>query len=170
MERVSPSTWRQPLAKKDRLEELYEENAVAILRLAYLLVSDREVAEELTQEAFIRSFSRFSDLRSEQAFGFYLRRTVVNLSRNHYRRSALERRYAASNPLPYLQRPPEIEEREALLGAVRRLPIRQKTVVVLRYFEDLSEAQTAELMDTSVAAVKSMLQRALRTLREEEME
>jgi RNA polymerase sigma-70 factor (sigma-E family) len=141
-----------------------------LLGFAYLLVGDRAIAQELTQEAFIRSFARFRDLHSERALGLYLRRTLVNLSRNHFRRAALERRLGSIPGPTAVQRSPDVDEHLTLVHAVRRLPPRQRTVIVLRYFEDMTEAQMAEVMDTSIPAIKSLLQRALRRLREEGVE
>src|SRR6059058_2058925 len=76
-----------------RLGELYRRHAPDAVRLAYLLTGDRALAEDLAQEAFVRMFGRFRDLRNPDAFGAYLRKTVVNLSRSHFRRAKVERAY-----------------------------------------------------------------------------
>src|SRR5207302_804336 len=68
-----------------RLGELYRRHAPDAARLGYLLTGDRVLAEDLVQEAFVRMFGRFRDLRNPDAFGAYLRKTVVNLSRSHFR-------------------------------------------------------------------------------------
>src|SRR2546423_15355559 len=78
-----------------RLGELYRRHAPEAVRLAYLLTGDRALAEDLMQEAFVRGFGRFRDLRNPDAFGAYLRPTIVNLSRSHFRRAKVERAYVA---------------------------------------------------------------------------
>src|SRR5437588_487857 len=80
---------------RGRLGELYARHAPDAARLAYLLTGDRALAEDLVQEAFVRMFGRFRDLRNPEAFGAYLRKTVVNLSRSHFRRLKVERAYTA---------------------------------------------------------------------------
>lgn len=96
-------------------------------------------------------------------------RTVVNLHTSRVRRLRVERRYldrerGAPSPTAH---PPDVEGRDEIWHALERLPSRQRAVVVLRYFEDRSEQQTADLMRCSVAAVKSMTARAMQTLRRE---
>src|SRR3954452_23142300 len=73
-----------------RLEDLYVQDAPAALRLAYFLTGDRELAEDLVQEAFVRMAGRFSHLREPDLVPVYLRRTVVNLYTSHLRRRRVE--------------------------------------------------------------------------------
>ena len=86
-----------------RLEEMYVRFAPGGIRLAYLMTGDRAIAEDLVQEAFIRFVGRLHPLRDPGAFDAYLRRTVINLSKNYFRRRALERsdlERQASQPRP----------------------------------------------------------------------
>ena len=76
-----------------RLADLYVRHLASARRLAYLVTGDRALAEDLVQDAFLRMFGRFQDLRDPGAFEAYLRRTVVNLSRKHFRRRKVERAY-----------------------------------------------------------------------------
>src|SRR5437763_1650463 len=76
-----------------RLEDLYLRHAPDARRLAFLMTGDRSLAEDLTQEAFARMVGRLVHLRDREAFGAYLRQTVVNLCRMHFRRRQLERAY-----------------------------------------------------------------------------
>src|SRR6266516_2559329 len=76
-----------------RLAEVYVRSAPAGFRLAYLLTGDRALAEDLVQEAFLRFVGRLHHLRGPEAFDAYLRRTIVNLSKDVFRRRALERSY-----------------------------------------------------------------------------
>jgi RNA polymerase sigma-70 factor (sigma-E family) len=152
-----------------RLARLYGQHAADAIRLAYLMTGDRALAEDLVQEAFVRLAGRFRDLRNPDAFQWYLRRTVVNLARSHFRHLRVERRYAeeagrapASGP-----EPPDPGERQALWQALLTLPERQRTAIVLRYYEDLSEAQTAEVMRCPVGTVKSLVSRGMERLRDQ---
>jgi RNA polymerase sigma factor (sigma-70 family) len=76
-----------------RLEELYERHAADAVRLAYLVTSDRELARDIAQDAFVRVAGRFRHLRYPDAFDAYLRRTVVNLCLSHFRHQRVEREY-----------------------------------------------------------------------------
>lgn len=137
------------------------------MRFAYLITGNREQSRDLVQDAFIRVFARFGDLRTPDSFHYYLRRTIVNLARDGSRRRAVERRALvalqsdedAVNSFDY-------EGRDELWVALMTLPVRQRAVLVLRYFDDLSERQTAQLMGCSVSAVKALAARGLETLRE----
>ncbi len=147
------------------LGDLYVRHAPEALRLAYLLTGNRGLAEDLVQDAFVRVAGRMLHLRSPDGFHAYLRTTVVNLSRSHYRRRAVERRYAEQQPRPDAVQAHDLSEKDRMRAALMALPIRQRTAVVLRYYEDLSEAQTAELMRCRPSAVKSLVARAMTTLR-----
>lgn len=156
--------------RERQLAELYEAHALRALRLAYVLTGVREVAEDLVQEAFLRAFGRLDTLREEQAFPGYLRQTVLNLARAHFRRRRIERlavrRHALlAGSLQGVQ--PDVEQREGLWRGLQRLPYRQRAALVLRYYEDLSEGETAQVLGTSVAAIKALVSRGTRRLRAE---
>jgi RNA polymerase sigma-70 factor (sigma-E family) len=155
-------------ARVAKLEMLYDAHVRGATRLAFLLTGDQHLAEDLAQDAFVRVAGRFHDLRNADAFGAYLRRTVVNLSRGYFRRLKVERSYLdrersraarASNELP------DIAGRDEVLRALGELPVRQRAAIVLRYYEDLTEQQTADALGCSVAAVKSLANRAMASLR-----
>lgn len=147
------------------LAALYARHAPEALRLAYLLTGDRELAEDLVQDAFVRLAGRLLHVRDPGGFHAYLRTTMVNLTRSHFRRAGVERRYAERQPPIAPVRGPDVADREELRSALMALPIRQRTAVVLRYYEDLSESQTAELMRCRPAAVKSLVARGMESLR-----
>lgn len=149
--------------RRASFEELYAIHAPDARRVAYLLIGDRSYAEDLVQDAFVRVLGRFGELRNPDSFRNYLMRTVVSLSKNHFRRRALESRHATA---PQVVAAP-VERDDELLDALRKLPERQRAALVLRYCEDLSEYQAAEIMQTSVKAVKSLVTRGLAALREE---
>jgi RNA polymerase sigma factor (sigma-70 family) len=129
------------------------------VRLARLLTDSTPVAEEMVQEAFIR-FARSPGRKDEPAA--YLRVIVVNLCRSQQRRKLIERRMTPRAPL--LSGIPEIDETWDL---VRRLPFRQRAVLMLRYYEDLSEADIARVLNCRPGTVKSALHRGLAALREQ---
>jgi RNA polymerase sigma-70 factor (sigma-E family) len=149
-----------------RLAELYEAHAPDAARLAYLLTGDRALAEDLVHEAFVRLFGRFRELRNPDAFGAYLRTTVVNLARSHFRRRRVERAYLERQGRPD-PAPRDVSGREELWQALHRLRPRQRAAIVLRYYEDLTEAQTADVMGCAVGTVKSLVSRGVDRLRVE---
>ena len=153
-----------------RLAELYVRSAPAANRLAYLLTGDRGQAEDLVHDAFVRCVGRFGHLRAHEAFDAYLRRTIVNLHTSRLRRVRLEREYLATEAARVERGAsgsmPDVATREDLWRRLRTLPARQRAVLVLRYYEDLSEREAADAMRCSIAAVKSLTARATAALRE----
>jgi RNA polymerase sigma-70 factor (sigma-E family) len=153
--------------ERTTLEEFYLRSAPAGIRLAYLLTGDRQLAEDVVQDAFVRFVRRFRYLRDPGAFDAYLRRTIVNLVKNHTRRAILERahlRRIAGEPAR-IQTGSEIESFEAMRSALLGLPERQRAAIVLRYYEDLPEAEIADLLRCRPATVRSLISRGLRALR-----
>jgi len=152
-----------------RIGELYLGHADSAVRLAYLLTGNRDVAEDLVQDAFVRLAGRLVHLRDPGAFDTYLRKTVVNLANSYFRRRRIERRYelATRGAAPIGVPAHSVEDRQALAAALRKLPQRQRAALVLRFYEDQSEAQTADLIGCRPGTVKSLVSRALETLRKE---
>lgn len=156
-------------ASDSRLAQLYVRHAPDAVRLAYLLTGDHALAEDMVQEAFVRLAGRFADLRNPDAFTAYLRKTVVNLSRMHFRHRKVERMYlerAAAQPRIVVA-PPDVAEYDAMKSALLDLPERQRTALVLRFYEDLSEHDTAEMLGCRPGTVKSLVSRGLEALREQ---
>ena len=147
------------------LGDLYLQYAPDALRLAYLLTGDRGLAEDLVQDAFVKLAGRFVHLRSQPMFLAYLRTTVLNLARSHGRRKAVERRYTERIAPVSAVEGPDLSDRERLRDALMGLPLRQRTAVVLRYYEDLPEAEVADLMHLGQGAVRSLVARGMATLR-----
>jgi RNA polymerase sigma-70 factor (sigma-E family) len=147
------------------LAELYARHAGESLRLAYLLTGNGSLAEDLVQDAFVRLAGRLLHLRDPGGFHAYLRKTLVNLAKSHHRRRLVERRFIERQVEPAPIDGPDLSGREGMRRALMQLPVRQRTAVVLRYFEDLSEAQTADVMRCRPAAVKSLVFRGMTTLR-----
>jgi RNA polymerase sigma-70 factor (sigma-E family) len=155
----------------DTVEEEFREfvtaRSAALLRTAYLLAGDRAIAEDLLQTALTKTYLAWKRLGEIEAVEPYARRVLVNTATSWWRR-----RWHGERPtevLPERAAPDEIEqqlERDALWRHVQALPARQRAVLVLRFYEDLSEAQTAALLDISAGTVKSQTSRALNTLRQ----
>lgn len=160
---VEMSAWEE--MERPEAGELYHRYAPAALRFAYLLTGDIDLAHDLVQDAFVKLLARPRILNRHDAFDSYLRSTIMNLSRSRWRRVGLERRHRVRLRVDATGPERSYEERDALKIALATLPERQRCAVVLRYLEDLSEQQTAEIMNTSVPAVKSLVQRAMATLR-----
>jgi RNA polymerase sigma-70 factor (sigma-E family) len=162
-------TERRERTRVGRLGELYLRYADEATRLAYLLTGDRALAEDLVQDAFVRLAGRLAHLRDEGAFEAYLRRTVVNLSRSYFRRRKVERTYLQRHPPagPSAEAAPiaELGDRDALWRALAGLPQRQRAALVLRFYEDLSERQIADVLRCPIGTVKSLVSRGLSTLR-----
>jgi RNA polymerase sigma-70 factor (sigma-E family) len=150
-----------------RLEDLYVRNAPGALRLAYFLTGNRELAEDLVQEAFVRVAGRFRHLRMPDAFDAYLRRTIVNLYTSQLRRTKLERAYVArqgSDP-SIANESGDPATRDELWQALHTLPERQRAAIVLRFYEDLSEHQSAEVLGCSTGALNQLVVRGMAALR-----
>ena len=141
----------------------------AMVRLGYALSGDAGHAEDLAQAAFARAYASWGRVRRAGDPDAYVSRIVINEHRSRFRkhRVAEELRGDLADPA---DRPPQggpqgPEERQELLDALRALGPRQRAVVVLRYWLDLSEAETAAALNCSVGTVKSQASRALATLR-----
>jgi RNA polymerase sigma-70 factor (sigma-E family) len=153
-----------------RLGELYLRYADDATRLAYLLTGDRALAEDMVQDAFVRLAGRLAHLRDEGAFEPYLKRTVVNLARSHWRRRKVERAHlerTSSAPGADVRTEPDLGDRDALWHALAALPARQRTALVLRFYEDMSERRIAEVLGCRPGTVKSLVSRGLARLRAE---
>ncbi|GAA1964802.1 SigE family RNA polymerase sigma factor [Kitasatospora viridis] len=150
------------------LTELYHAHRLGLVRLAILLVDRQDIAEDVVQEAFAALFQKHGEQLEDvdNALG-YLRTSVVNGSR-----SVLRRRKTARDYVPPHEADAASAEDHALLNdehrrvvlALRELTDRQREVLVLRYYSDLSEAQIAEALGLSRGAVKSTASRALDAL------
>ncbi len=140
----------------------------ALLRTAYLVCGDRHQAEDVLQTALAKLYLSWDKVRDRGAIDAYVRRIVVNEATSAWRRP-WHRREQASERLPDTATHHDTYDlggSTALWEAVRSLPPRARAVVVLRYYEQLSEAETAEALGVSTGTVKSQANRALALLRE----
>ena len=155
------------VVERGSLSELYVAYAPDGIRLAFLLTGDRALAEDLVQDAFVRLVGRLRHLREPDAFWAYLRRTIVNLATSHFRHRQVERAYLvrlAAAPAADANDNDELDAtmHRVLLG----LPQRQRAAIVLRFYEDLSDVQTAAVLGCSPGTVRSLTSRGMQTLRE----
>ncbi|MYS79567.1 SigE family RNA polymerase sigma factor [Streptomyces sp. SID5474] len=150
------------------LTELYHAQRLGMVRLSILLVDDLGTAEDVVQDAFTALYRRFGEeLEDVDNALAYLRTSVVNLSRSVLRRRRTARAYVPPHE-PDASSPEDAvvlsEEHLRVLGAVQRLAPRQREVLVLRYWSDMTEAQIAETLGLSRGAVKSTASRAIDAL------
>jgi RNA polymerase sigma-70 factor (sigma-E family) len=150
------------------VEELYAAHYRRLVRLSVLLVRDLETAEEVVQDSFVAMHGRWRTLQEPDKGLAYLRQTVVNRSRSVLRHRGVQARYVA----PAVPDHPGADEhalvserRTAVLDALRELPARQREVLALRYYLDLSEADIAQTLGISRGAVKSHASRGVTALR-----
>lgn len=149
------------------LEDLYRAHRMRLVRLALLLVDEPATAEDVVQEAFTGLHRHWGNLRDTTAAVGYLRTAVVNGSRSVLRRRKTARDYTP--PHPVNARSAESlamlsSEHQAVVSALSQLPPRQREVLVLRYYGDMSEAEIAEVAGISKGTVKSTASRALDAL------
>lgn len=159
---------RRNADREGSLDALYRAHAPDALRLAYLLTGERALAEDLVQDAFVKVLARFHDIRNRDAFWWYLRRAVVNLARSQFRRRRVERAWLdRQRPGPSVVPFDEVGERDRLRRALMTLRPEQRAAIVLRYYEDLSEADTAQALGVALGTVKSLVSRGMERLRSE---
>ena len=150
------------------LTELFTRHGEGLVRLAYCLVGNRELAEEAVQDAYLSLYRNWKSIRRESSSLAYLRATVINRCRSDQRRLIKAR---MSDPLVAITESTTVpsseswviarDESSRILAEVCRLPQRQREVVVCRYYLDLSERATAELLDISLGSVKRHAHRGL---------
>ena len=140
----------------------------ALLRTAYLLTGDRDRAEDVVQGALVRAHRHWPGIQRSGTAEAYVRKTMVNLNTDWWRRLGSRERRVESVPDRGLEADTyaAFELHDELWSAVRQLPTRMRAALVLRYFEDLSEAETAAVLGCSVGSVKSQCSRGLARLRQ----
>ena len=156
-----------PVAAID-IDALYQRNWHQLVRLAVLLVDDVASAEDVVQDAFVALHRKAGTLRDPAAAFAYLQASVLNLSRSVLRRRITARKHlkvAEPDEAPAADGAVLLrEEHDAALAAVRRLPPRQREVIVLRYWAGLSERDIATTLGISAGSVKANASRAMATL------
>ena len=152
-------------AAVDAVEALFRAEYRSLVRLAALLVGDRDASEEIVQDAFVRLQLRWGGLRDPSRAPAWLRSAVLNGARSSLRRRGVRRRHAsASLPVPVEERWLDGDQHRRVIAALRTLPPRQREAIVLRFYEELSEAETAAAMGVSAGSVKTHVHRGLAAL------
>jgi RNA polymerase sigma-70 factor (sigma-E family) len=134
-----------------------------LVRVAFLLTGDQQLAQDLVQGVLSRALLSWGRLSQLDDVDAYLRRAVVNARTSWWRR--VTRHESPVELLPVNAVPAPSEDRAVLVGELARLPYNQRAVLVLRYFEDLPDAQIAEILGCAEATVRSHARRGLTSLR-----
>lgn len=165
-----------PLDADLAIAELYAAHWSRLVRLAWLLVHDQGLAEDVVQDAFVGTHRRWASIRDSGRVVGYLHAAVVNGCRSVQRHQVVVDRQlareAARAEAPGRRAEGSAEERalagvdrDRIVQALRQLPQRQREVIVLRYYADLSEAQIAHVLEIAPGSVKAHAHRALAALR-----
>lgn len=168
METITPEHEPGPeLAVAPDLELVYRAEYRSLVRLASLLIDDVGTCEELVQDAFAKVWQRGGWLRSPDRLPAYLRSAVLNGARSSLRGRAVRQRHLLIAPAPSPGADAAAAERsetQTVLAALRALPTRQREVLALRYYLDLSEAEIAQSLGISTGSVKTHAHRGLAAL------
>ena len=159
----------------DLVVRLFRSEGRSLVRLARLFVDDRDAAEDLVQEAFLRLARHADDIETVERAPAYLRSIVLNLARDHNRRGLVSLRHQATarrevdidddaDPSAIADRLARDDDHLAVIEQVRRLPVRQRDCITLRYFEECSIDQIAATLGLSPNSVKTHLRRGMEHL------
>lgn len=153
-------------ADEEGFREFVVARSPALLRTAYLLVGDRGLAEDLMQSALAKAYRHWGRVAATGSPEAYVRRIMVNERRTWWRRNPGREVVGSVPERPGPDEQDAVAEHDAVWRAVLALPPRTRAVLVLRYWEDRSEAEIAELLGCSVGTVKSQASRGLRRLQD----
>ena len=153
-----------PARERDlEFKAFYESEGRRVRQLAMFLVGEAELASDLAQEAFLRAYRSWGRIRRKDP-GPYVRRALVNLCKNTYRRKALE--HKQWSPPPAAASPTaNVDESMRVYGALSELSPMRRAAVLLRYYEDMSDEQIANVLDRPLGTVKSDIRRSLQQLK-----
>lgn len=153
-------------SQKEQLVKLYEEHYGSLVRLASFLLDDVESCEEVVQDAFVKLYTTARPTPGKEVP--YLRAMVLNGARGRMRWRLVRKRHVHEIPEPVASAESDAmsrHERERMLDALKRLPRRQSEVLILRYYQDLSEVEIAETLGISQGSVKTHSSRGLAALK-----
>lgn len=158
-------------APRAQFSQFVEDRTDSLLGTAYLLTRDRQAAEELVQDTLVALYPRWSRVAQAQSPIAYVRRSLINRYLNQQRSGAASELVIDFTAAGAPERRPDpdfalrVDDRDQLRRVLSTLPARQRAAVVLRYFHDLSDQQVAETMGCRATTVRSLISRALSTLR-----
>jgi RNA polymerase sigma-70 factor (sigma-E family) len=149
-------------------EEWVHSRGTAVTRFARLVTGDVHRADDLVQEVLARAYVNWRRISDADQPDMYVRRMVINMNASWWRRRSNRERVLAHPPDHPDARLADVDlvERDEMWRLLRRLPQRQRAVIVLRYYEDLDDASIAEILGCAGATVRSTAARALATLRQ----
>ena len=154
---------------RTEFEEFVTARSAALFRTAVLLTGDRQEAQDLVQTALERACRHWPRVAAAEQPDAYVRRILVNSlkDRRRMRRRIVEVSFDDARPAPQPGPSPyrQVELRRSMIAALQRLPVGMRSVLVLRYFEDLTEAEIAHALNCSAGTVKSQAARGLARLR-----
>jgi RNA polymerase sigma factor (sigma-70 family) len=163
-----------PVTADDLVVHLFHTEGRSLVRLARLFVDDRDAAEDIVQEAFLRLARHAGDIETVERAPAYLRSIVLNLARDHNRRGLVSLRHRAAHgrevdvvddlAADLVDRLVRDEAHAQVIEQVRRLPVRQRDCITLRYFEELGIEQIADVLGVSANSVKTHLRRGMENL------
>lgn len=157
---------RNPVVEQE-FRDFVAMRSAALQRTAFLLTGDWGLAEDLVQTALVKTYLAWRGLGGVAAVEPYARRVLVNTASRWWRRRWRREHATAVLPdRPVADGTEAWVERDRIWRLITSLPVRQRAVLVLRFYEDLTEAETARLLDVSVGTVKSHTARALSSLRQ----
>ncbi|MEU3300151.1 MULTISPECIES: SigE family RNA polymerase sigma factor [unclassified Streptomyces] len=139
-----------------------------LLRTAHLLTGNHHDAEELVQGTLARAYVKWDHVQRSDDMDAYIRQILIHSHADRFRRRRVREWFTPRLPdTAVADRTSQVEQRDALVDALARLPARQRAAVVLRYFEDLTDTQTAAALGTRAATVRSQVTRGLAKLRQD---
>jgi RNA polymerase sigma-70 factor (sigma-E family) len=167
----APTARYAPCARYSSFSSYVRARGPVLLRTARSLTANPSDAEDLLQTALTKTYVAWERIEDHRALDGYVRRALLNTRTSQWRKRKVDEFACDELPEPETVPAPDPAEQQvlhdAMWRAVMKLPDRQRAMVVLRYYEDLSEAQTAEVLGVSVGTVKSAVSRALGKLRED---
>jgi RNA polymerase sigma-70 factor (sigma-E family) len=161
------------MARRDpgAFSEFAAARSASLFRTAYLMVGEHDLAQDLVQEALTKTYVAWPRLRDVSKAEAYTRKAITTTYIGWWRRKAWSaerpRDDVPDRPGEHPEHDSRVVDRAWLWAELQQLPPRQRAAIVLRYYEDLTEAQTAEVMDCAVGTVKSQVSHGLRRLREQ---
>ena len=153
------------LDRDQQIAAIYDQHYGHLCELAYMIMGDRYLAEEIVMEALMKTYTGWGRIREKDKAPVYLKRAVINLCRTKIRRKMIERRANAVAIATEERREPDWdperhETAREVWAAVKELPLRQRSCIVLFYAQRMTDSEIAEVLDCSVGTVRSQLSRA----------
>jgi RNA polymerase sigma-70 factor (sigma-E family) len=154
--------------RSDEFAEFVRARSTALHRAAYLMVGEVSLAQDLVQEALVKTYAAWGRLRDTGNAEAYCRKAITTTAISWFRRKSWtqEQPTAALPEAQHTSHGDEVTQSQWLWEALQRLPVRQRAAIVLRYYEDLTEAQTADAMGCAVGTVKSQVSAGIGKLRD----